>query len=387
MFVQPGLRAAMRHSAWALVALTGACGGEGTAAGPDPSEADAGSTPPAQGSVEGVTEASEVDWEAVRADAQAQVFVPPYQTCVAPREGEPAGQGPDGTVCTQVSIAGATEPDRAFADYASCAVVRTQRPFWEAPPANEPSADDPRLDDDAFVTELAWVTSQVRATGCVCCHDSQAVDGKFGQWDISRGPIWTDTVSDDGVALFTGLASSAVLGAYPPEDNNGFSRDTTGLPSTDPARMRQFFLDELARRGISEDEARAVPPFGGPIYQNQIKPPRACPSDIGVKSDGTMQWGAQAARYVYVLAEGSRNPGVPPNLDKPEGTLWRLDVLPSANPLRSGIAYGETPRGTFQMLPEAEAAPALREGVSYQLFVELDMGFVVENCLFTYPAQ
>jgi hypothetical protein len=381
-----------------VLGVLAACGGDSGDAvdgtmdpAGDESEAGAGEGATDAGAVAdlvpGITESAEVDVEGARANAFDGVFILPYVTCEQPLAGEAAGKGPDGKVCTPVSIAGATEPGRYFPDYASCDVVRTQRPFWVAPPAMEPSEDDPRLDDARFVAELEWVTEQVRATGCTCCHDATAHEGKAAQWDISRGPIWTDTVSDDGVALFTGLASSAVLGAYPPEENNGFDRESVGLPSTDPQRMRRFFIAELERRGITEEQASAVPPFGGPIYQNQIKKPGACGAGLGVSSDGAIHWSGGRARYVYILAEGSRNPGVPPNLDKPEGTLWRLDALPSAPAMTSGIRYGQTPKGTYQMLPEASAAPALQQGMTYQLFVELDMGFVIENCLFEYPVD
>jgi hypothetical protein len=93
---------------------------------------------------------------------------------------------------------------------------------------------------------------------------------------------------------------------------------------------------------------------------------------------------------VYVLAEGSQNPGVPPNRDRPEGTLWRLDVPPDQPAIASGLTYGTTPHGTLQVLPEREAAPALEAGVRYQLFVQLDVGVPLANCLFSFgdePAE
>jgi hypothetical protein len=95
----------------------------------------------------------------------------------------------------------------------------------------ESKPDDPRLSDEAYLAELAWVTEQVEASGCVCCHDSKVLGKQAGEWDIRLGPLWLDSLPDTGLALFAGLADSSTLGAYHPEDNNGFNRDITGIPS------------------------------------------------------------------------------------------------------------------------------------------------------------
>jgi hypothetical protein len=232
--------------------------------------------------------------------------------------------------------------------------------------------------------ELAWVSEQIAATGCVCCHDSKALGKEASQWDIRLGPLWLDSLTDTGLALFAGLADSSVLGAYHPPDNNGFNRDITGIPSTDSERMKKFMLEELTRRGISEEQARAVPPFGGPIYSNRVAVPTECGPGEGVAPDGTIVWKGAAARYVYVMSEESDNPGVPPNLDLPEGTLFRLDVLASKPPIASGVAYGTTPEGSFQSFPAAARADALTLGTHYHLYVLRDVGLPLANCLFTF---
>ncbi len=319
-------------------------------------------------------------------DAMPGIFIPPFQECREPLPGD-VGNGPDGQVCTQVAISGCTEPGKYFPNYGDCNVVRTQRPYWPAPPANEPKSDDPRLNDAEFMSELEWMTEQVAASGCTCCHDSRVGDGTAGQWDIHRGPIWLDTLSDPGLALFAGMADSSSLGAYPAEENHGFDRMATGVPTTDTARMKAFLARELERRGISEEEARAVPPFGGPIYANRVAKPGQC-SDLGFGVDPELrvQFGPGGARYVYVLAEGSSNPGVPPNLDRPEGTLWRLDVPPSAAGVASGFRYGTTPADTYQTIPERGTAPALERGKRYQLYVLRDVGIPVANCVFEFGA-
>jgi hypothetical protein len=275
------------------------------------------------------------------ADAKPGVFIPPFRDCRGPLAG---GTTPSssGQVCTNVAISGATEPDKHFQSYGSCDVVITQRPYWPAPPAKASSASDPRLNDWGYGGEVAWAKSQVAASGCVCCHDNRIAPRGASQWDIAAVGNWLDTVSDGGLALFAGLADSSVLGAYPPSENHGFDRTSVGLPSTDPERMKKLILAELAYRGISEAEARAVPPFGGPIYENAVRPPVACAGQ-GIDPEGHVVYMGGNARYVYVLEPGSKNPGVPPNLDRPEGTIWRLDVLPNAEALESGFRYATTP--------------------------------------------
>lgn len=316
-------------------------------------------------------------------DAKPGVFIPPFEACREPVAGESATR-PDGKVCANVSIAGATESGRSFAGYASCDVVRTQRPYYPASPAKEGSASDPRLSDAAFMTELAWAKSQIAASGCVCCHDATVTPRGASQWDISKGPIWLDTLSDNGLALFAGYADSSVLGAYPADKNHGFDRTATGIPTTDTARMKRFLGAELSRRGLSEEKARAVAPFGGPIYDNAIKPPTTCGAGEGVAPDGRILWNGGSARYVYVLEAGSKNPGVPPNLDRPAGTVWKLDVLASADAVASGLGYGKTPAGSFQDVPGTGRAPELVKGKSYVLYVLKDVGLPLTNCSFSF---
>lgn len=306
-------------------------------------------------------------------DALPGVFIPPYRDCrtVDGRE-----------LCVNVSIAGATQPGRSFAADASCGVVRTQRPYWPASPAARPDPADPRAQDAALRAELAWAKEQIAATGCVCCHASSAAPQGASQWDIEAGPLWLDTLSDTGLALFLGHADSSVLGAYPPSDNHGFDRGVTGVPTTDVERMRALLGAELRRRGRDEAWARALPPFGGPIYQNSVRPPVPCGADEGIDEGGRVRFRGETARYVYVLEEGSKNPGVPPNLDRPAGLLWRLDVSPSQPGVNSGILYGTTPRGTFQDTPSSGPAPTLQPGKTYQLTALVDVGLPIVNCTF-----
>jgi hypothetical protein len=386
----------MRHACTILLVsslvLAAACGGQssnatGTAGGtPTGSTTTAGTGGSPTDDLPPPTLRSDVTPVTSTDQAKPGVFIPPFLDCRDPLPGE-VGQGPDGKVCTHVAISGCTEPGKNFADYASCDVVKTQRPFWQTPPAKQPDPNDPRLQDANFMGELAWVTQQIEACGCVCCHDSSRNGGKAGEWDIHLGPIWTDTLSDSGLALFTGLADSSALGAYPASDNHGFDRSVTGVPSDDTTRMQKFFLAELARRGITEEQAKQVPPFGGPVYALLHSTPQPCNESQGIDPDGTVNWTGGAARYVYVLEADAANPGVPPNLDLPEGTLWRLDVLASADAVASGLRYGTTPPGSFQAYPETSTAPKLVHGKTYHLVALWDMGLAPTNCLFTYQGN
>lgn len=311
------------------------------------------------------------------------VFVQPFEDCRAPTDGVP-GKGPGGKVCTNVAISAATELGRYFPDYASCAVVRTQRPYWPNKPANQPDPKDPRLSDPKFVAELKWVTEQFLSTACTCCHDSRQAPMGPSQWIIDAPGVWTDTISDRGLELFTGLGDSTILGAYPPDQNHGFERVTAGVPTTDGPRMRDYFLAEAARRGISKEKLSSGEPFASALHDAWIKPPPPCANGEGVDANGAIHWNGPRARYVYVIAEGSKAPAVPPNLDTPEGTLWRLDVLASEPPLDRGFAYGTTPAGSFQAVPAQGNAPPLVKGTRYRIWVGQDVALPITNCLFEY---
>lgn len=316
-------------------------------------------------------------------DAKRGVFIPGFVDCRAPLPGESATRA-DGKVCTNVAISGATEAGRRFSSYAACDVVRTQRPYYPAAPAPRPTETAAGGGDASLSAEVEWARGQVAATGCACCHDGKVTPRGASKWDIGAPGNWLDTVSNDGLALFAGLADSSVLGAYPAADNHGFDRTAVGLPSNDPARMRKLVVAELARRGVSEEQARAVKPFGGPIYESSVRAPKACGAGEGVDPEGKVRFKGGTARYVYVLEAGSKNPGVPPNLDRPAGTVWRLDVLPSADPVESGLAYGTTPDGSYQDTPAATPAPALVKGRTYLLTALRDVGLPVTSCTFVY---
>lgn len=307
-------------------------------------------------------------------------FEQPYKKCV-------------GDVCANVSIAGATHPGYYFPDIASCEDVRTQRPFFLVESPVETSPDDPRLGDKQFMQELSWVTSQAASTGCTCCHDSTLQVG-YAAWDIAAEWIWTDMLTPRGVAILAGKIPSDSGGLYPTEENFGFDRSQTGIASTDPNRMRAFFEAELSRRGISDEDISKLDPFDNWLFENARKQkPVDCAVGEGVNPDGTVRWFGtpdqkperKLARYIYILSENAPNPLVPPNLDTPEETYWRLNVRSDAPPVESGIAYGKIMEGTYQAVPVGGSAPALEPGKVYRLYVLFDVLFPITNCKFTAP--
>ncbi len=313
------------------------------------------------------------------------VFIQPTRVCVDPLDGEAPGQSEGGQVCTWQSISASTEEGRSFADYASCDVVYSQRPYYAAPPNPAPAEPDPRLDDPTYMAELAWVTSQVEASACICCHSDAIAPNGASNWFIEAPNNWMNSFYSSGLALGANWIDSTAFGAYDPADNNGFDRINSGIPSTDPDRMVEFFRAELSYRGKTEADFADSTPFGGPLYTQMIYEPTACANGEGVAVDGTMTWTGGPARYVFVLAADSANPTVPPNLDLPEGTMWRFDVPFDGAPVASGeVEYGATPAGTTQRIPIAGAPDDLVPGQTYYLYVNKDVGIPITRCLFTY---
>lgn len=312
-------------------------------------------------------------------------IVPTEPDCRAPLAGSPPGLSA-GEVCTPTLISASTEPGRRFADYADCDVVRTQRPYYSMPPEGETDPSDPRLDDAAYLEEVAWVRAQAEASACVCCHSDADTPSGPALWNIDAGDLWIDTVSDEALAMFAGFTPSASFGFLPVEENNGFDRSTTGLPTTDVPRLQAFAETELARRGLTRAEAEALDPFA-PQFQELIDhEPEPCEDGIGLDDSGTLQWSGGAARYLWVLEPGSASPGVPPNWDLPDGTLWALKAESESPPMSCGMTYGAVVDGTTQRVPaDGSEPPALTSGETYYLAVMRDLAQPITRCLFIAP--
>ncbi len=313
------------------------------------------------------------------------VFIQPFRSCQGLEPGDDLPSD-DSLVCTNVAISGSTEEGRSFMDYGSCDVVLTQRPYWYKSPFNDVTPGDARLEDPDFVNELEWINSQVRASGCICCHDSASSGRRGAVWDIATEGVWTDMLSDQGVAILSGKVSSDILGKFDTDDNNGFDRDSTGFPTTDVQRVQAFFNNELDRRGVTDADIAAMPPFGSFLIDIIDQEPGICAANEGITADGLLIWRLSDARYIYVKETGTENPGVPPSNDNPEGVLWRLDVRADHKALASGVLYGSLPEGTYQVTPEDELPPsALESGKQYHLYVLKDILQPACNCIFTAP--
>jgi MYXO-CTERM domain-containing protein len=313
----------------------------------------------------------------------------PERICMDPLEGEPPGQSEDGQVCTWQIVSGATEEGRSFSDYADCDVIRRQRPYSPVP-AN-PLADDPdpRMDDPAYVAELDWVRGQMKAAACDCCHSANAPDGPSVFNTDFEGNM-ANQFYDRGLAMAAGWIPTIGFGTWPPEENNGFERSSpenphlSAIPTTDQARMMAFFAGELEHRGRTPQDFEGDTYGAGPLDEQLNYVPERCSEDEGIASDGLLRWLPGRARYVYVLEADSKAPTVPPNLDTPDGTLWRIDLDPTADPVRSEtITYGEVPPNMVQVWPEAGEPPALVDGQDYYLYVTADVMFPISRCVFT----
>jgi hypothetical protein len=318
------------------------------------------------------------------------VFPQPELICVDPLPGEPAGQSEDGQVCTWQIISGATEEGRVFSDYASCDPVRIQRPYSPVPPNERYGQPDPRMDDPAYAADVAWVKSQLRSSACICCHDGSAPDGP-SVFDLDSTGNMLNQFNDRGIAMGTGWISTVGFGAWPPEENNGFDRadlespNDSIFPTTDMDRMIDIFLREAEHRGLREADFADDTYGAGPLDVLRSFEPSACTAEEGISALGLLTWLPGRARYVYVLEKDTISPTVPPNLDTPEGTVWRLDLKADAYPVASGtITYGEVPTDMVQRFPADGAAPAaLVKGRTYYLYVTADIVFPITRCLFT----
>lgn len=321
------------------------------------------------------------------------VFQQPELICKAPKAGEPAGQGPDGQVCTWQMISGATELGRRFSDYADCDAVRTQRPYYAAPEDERILKPDPRLDDPAYIAELNWVKGQIASSACVCCHANEAPLGA-SNWNVDSPGNFINGFHNRGIAFGAGWIRSVGFGAYPAAQNNGFSRaspedpDGSMFPTTDRDRMIRFFLNEASHRGIKAEDFADQKYRASPLDDQMAYQPTDCAPGEGLNADGTFNWKFGKARYLYVLEADATSPGAPPNLDLPQGTLWRIDVpskggSPIAN---ASVKYGTAPEGVTQKFPADNAAPkALVSGTKYYLYALADIAQPVTRCLFTAP--
>lgn len=297
-------------------------------------------------------------------------YVPATQTC---------NEVDGASVCTWNQMSGCTQEGLRFEDQGSCETVLTQRPYYPVPADTANPLDDPRLDDPTYAAELSWVKGQLEACACVCCHKASVSPEGPAVWDTDAAGNFINTFSDWGIGFGARAFDSSLLGSYDAADNNGFSRFVAGLPSTDEPRMKRFFEGELAHRGLTVADFADEPPAPSVFADQADYVPVDCADGEGVDDDGVVRWQGGRARYLYVLAEGSVNPGVPPNLDVPEGTLWRIDTVPPAVPAKTGeVVYGVLPEGHREEVPPTP----LVVGERYVVYALADIGVPITRCVF-----
>ena len=291
------------------------------------------------------------------------------------------------SLCIWHHPAGCVPEGQNYADLASCEVVRTLGPSWFVPPLRRFESDPALLQDPEYVRELEWVTEQVAASGCACCHASER-SNYASFFDIDAPGNWIDTLTMTGIVMGAGMDTEhKYLGYLPPEDNFGFDRETTLFATTDIPRMTAFFTQEFERRGGTQADVEAAGATFRQINGSLYEEPSDCGPGEGINADGKIVWKGGAARQVYLQTVGAQNPGSPPNLDKPAGTLWALYADHERDALVSGtIAPGEVPAGARQAVPaDGDVAPVFEVGTQYRLFVTPDfLRSNTSNCIFTY---
>ena len=315
-------------------------------------------------------------------------FTEPKRKCFTPTSGPGAGT----EVCVWESIHGATKEGRSFREDANCDNSRSGRPYYAKTYDPRYDMPDPRRSDPTYLAEEAWVKSQINAASCVCCHSKASPGGAASIFDIDREGSLANQLSDRGVAHGSGLVPSIPLGAFPADVNNGFAKSDNQHPdfsiflTTDPARMKAFWTREQEYRGLTAASFEGVPDGFGPLSEQLYYQPTACAGTEGISSDGTITWGNGRARYVYVMSATSKAPTVYPNLDLPEGTVWRLDVPATGAPLASGsVKYGVVPEGLSQKFPAVGPPAALESGKQFYLYVTADPMLPITRCLITAP--
>ena len=119
----------------------------------------------------------------------------------------------------------------------------------QGPSATEPPGAVSQVTHNPAILEdpdYDWVLGQLSACSCTCCHTGAGI-GTY-RWSSTFEPAWTDSADSDALNGLQSGPPGAAPAAIPPGENNGFSRDTTSHPTTDPERFRAFILRELARR-------------------------------------------------------------------------------------------------------------------------------------------
>jgi hypothetical protein len=130
-----------------------------------------------------------------------------------------------------------------FSSVYSCETVTGPTPS-EPPGADPAVSHDPETLTDP---DYDWVLAELEACSCICCHANDGVATYV--WSSSFLPAWSDS-ADEQVLSKLGRYGAPVVMTIPLEDNNGFTNEQTGHPTTDPKRFGAFVDRELTRRGF-----------------------------------------------------------------------------------------------------------------------------------------
>lgn len=319
-------------------------------------------------------------------------FVQPEKACVDASTVEvPDGAVlEDGQLCAWDYFSGNVPEGMHFNDVSNCGAPLTQGPPWFAKPERVYESPASLLNDEAWVTEAEWARDQIRASGCSCCHASSSVSGNTSGFDVDAPGVWTDTMTNSQLAMSAGMnPMHSLFGEFPAEDNHGFSRELTLWASTDPERLRDFFTNEFERRdGGQEDLDLAQDRFDALFGQVVAETPACVTEFEGVKEDGTVFWNGDAGiRQLWIMEEGTASPAFPPNLDRPEGTIWAVYVNFDGEPIPNDtLRLGEVPADATQRVPET-GAPTFVDGRTYKIYATQDvMSGRMLNCTFTWNA-
>ena len=294
--------------------------------------------------------------------------------------------GADGQerVCVWNSPTGVAPQGINFNEVGSCDHVFTQAPSWFVHPERVYASDEVLLEDPEYLRELRWAQQEIRTSGCACCHSSAVGSGHTTSWDSDAPAVWTDTISKARLYLLSGMQPEhRDFGAYPPEDNHGASRDSVMVPSSDPRRLRDFFLSEFERRGGDAVDIHEAQEHLDALFGRKSAPARPCIDPYEGLVEGVLVWNdEQGARQVYVQEEGSEIPGFPPNLDRPAGTVWAFRVPFERDAILSGtITLGDLPEGAVQLVPADGTEPEFEPGRRYRLYVTPDVMLLsLANC-------
>ncbi len=323
-------------------------------------------------------------------DWLAAPFVQPEKVCVDPA-GLDVPEGTeleDGQLCVWDYFSGNAPEGMHFNDVSTCAAPLTQGPPWFAKPRRKYESPASLLNDEAWVTEATWVADQIRASGCSCCHASSSVSGNTSGFDVDAPGVWTDSMTNSQLSMSAGMNDlHKLFGEFAPEENHGYSRELTLWATTDPQRMQDFFLSEFERRdGTQEDVDLSAERFDA-LFGQVIADTPACITEFeGVKEDGTVFWnGEEGIRQLWIMEEGTDSPAFPPNLDRPEGTIWAVYVNFDGQPIANdSLRLGEVPADAVQMVPET-GEPTFVDGTTYKVYATQDvMTGRMLNCTFTY---